>query len=262
MNNYIIYDFETTGLDILKDRAVEVAALLIENQKVKDSFVTIINCGKKSTTGALKVHGISFKESQEGMEAKKVFEKLSDFMRGHFIVAHNGNNYDHFMLKTEFHRHNIRIPDCKLIDSLSLAQKSNLGLSSLSLESLCKHFKIKNSNAHRALGDSKALVKIFEQLKGKNSLSEMHKICRQKNLIDIFPHFEGFDLLLNAIEGGKNLEIEYQNQKGEIKRRWIKPDSTVLNFGSMCPMINAKCNTDKIEKAFRLDGFRGVFSLK
>jgi DNA polymerase III epsilon subunit-like protein len=263
MSKYIIYDFETTGLDVLKDRAVEVAALLIENEKIKDSFTTIINCGKESTPDALRVHGISLKETQKGMESQKAFESLCDFMNGHYIVAHNGNNYDHFMLKAELHRHGLDIPDCKLIDSMTLAQKSGLGLSSFSLENLCKHFKIKNSSAHRALGDTKALLEVFEILKRKNSsLDEIHKLSREKKLNDIFPHFDGFTLLLDALEHGKNLEIEYENQKGEVKRRWIKPDNTELNWGSMCPMIKAECKTDKIEKAFRLDGFRTIFCIE
>lgn len=263
MKKYIIYDFETTGLDVLKDRAVEVAALLIEDQKIKDTFVTIINCGKESHPDALRVHGISFEESKQGMAPDKAFKNLAEFIDGHHIVAHNGNNYDHFILKTEFHRNGIEIPECKLIDSIYLAQKSKLGLSSFSLDNLCKHFKIKNSRAHRALEDSKALFKVFTNLMHEDSsLDEIHKISREKKLHELYPYFDGFKLLLDAMEDKKTLDIEYQNQKGELKRRWIKPQNTDLHRGSMCPQIKAQCLTDHIEKSFRLDGFKEIFCLK
>jgi DNA polymerase III subunit epsilon len=262
MNRYIIYDFETTGLDVLKDRAVEVGALLIENKKVKDSFVTIINCGKESGPEALNVHGIDFKTSQKGMEPKKAFQKLSEFIDGNFLVAHNGNNFDNFMLKAELHRYGITIPDCKLIDSMMLAQKAKLGISRFSLHELCSHFKVKNTEAHRSLGDTKALLKVFEKLRSDHDLDAIHKISREKKLSDIFPGLASFELLLKSLDEKRALEVIYENQKGEVKQRWILPQETDLPFGSMCPMIKAICLTSNEEKNFRLDGFRKFLAIK
>lgn len=259
MAEYIVYDFETTGLCVLSDRAVEVAAVLVKDGKVVKTFESLINSGKESSPDAYAVHGIGLKELKSAPKSKDVFRDFVEFIKGHYIVAHNGNNFDHYILRTELLRHGLEMPECKLIDSLVLANSVKKGPNKLA--DLCSHFKIKNSQSHRAMSDTKALASIFELLSDKKvDLKKCHEISKGHELKSFFPDILGFQLLLKSIENNKRVEIDYLNQKQELKRRWIVPLRTQINFGSSALTIVATCCEDNIEKNFRLERLGKVHS--
>jgi DNA polymerase-3 subunit epsilon len=98
-----------------------VAAVKIKDGKVVDTFESLINCGRESHPAAYAVHGIGLKELKSAPKPAEVFSKFADFVDGQHIVAHNGNGFDHYILRTELLRNGICMPDCKLIDSLLIA---------------------------------------------------------------------------------------------------------------------------------------------
>ena len=46
-NTVVVFDFETTGLRVLKDKIIEIGAVKMIDGEIKESFSTLINPQKK-----------------------------------------------------------------------------------------------------------------------------------------------------------------------------------------------------------------------
>ena len=55
----IVLDVETTGLDYMKERIIEFAAVRLENGKIKDKYETLINPKQHIRKSSMAVHGIT-----------------------------------------------------------------------------------------------------------------------------------------------------------------------------------------------------------
>ena len=163
----IVLDTETTGLSV-KDghRIVEIGCVELDNLiPTKKIFHTYLNPGRKVSEQAFQVHGYS----DEFLSNKKNFNEIADqfleFIKDKKIVIHNAefdiahiNNELEIVGKEKISRINI-------IDTLDLARNKYPG-SSLSLDALCKRFRIDNSkrDKHTALVDCELLAKVYINL--------------------------------------------------------------------------------------------------
>jgi len=257
---YVVYDFESTGLDVLNDRAVEVAAVIVEKGKVVDTYTSLINCGKPCSPDAFAAHRIEENVLRKAPSSKKVFEEFAKFIDGHYIVAHNGNNFDHYILRTEILRHSIPMPKCKLIDSYLVS--ASIGGGAHNMEALCKRLGVNNKNAHRALADTEALVEVFELLNNRKvDLANCHKISKSHILEQFFPDIIGFNLLLKGLQDQKKIEVSYQKENEKAERRWIIPVRGDKKFNGPLQVVSVCCR-DEVEKNFRFDRIKEIHSVE
>ena len=70
---FIAFDFETTGLDALNDRIIELAAVKFENGEITDRFVTLVNPKINIPHLITEITGIT-----DAMVAKKPSPKAED----------------------------------------------------------------------------------------------------------------------------------------------------------------------------------------
>jgi len=163
----IVLDTETTGLSV-KDghRIVEIGCIEFENLiPTKNVFHCYLNPERKVSESALKVHGYT----DEFLADKKKFTDISDdflnFIEGKKIIIHNAE-FDIGHLNNELSLINKKnISKENVIDTLELARNKFPG-SSISLDALCKRFKIDNSRRkkHTALIDCELLSKVYINL--------------------------------------------------------------------------------------------------
>ncbi len=162
----IVLDTETTGLSI-KDghRLVEIGCIEIENLvPTKNKFHCYLNPERKVSQKALEVHGYT----DEFLSTKKKFSEIVDdflkFIDGKRLIIHNAE-FDLSHLNNELKILGKEILKNDVIDTLILARDKFPG-SSVSLDALCKKFKIDNSNRiqHTALVDCNLLTKVYINL--------------------------------------------------------------------------------------------------
>ena len=163
----IVLDTETTGLSV-KDghRIVEIGCIEFENLvPTKNVFHCYLNPERKVSESALKVHGYT----DEFLADKKKFTDISDdfldFIEGKKIIIHNAE-FDIGHLNNELSLINKKkISKENVIDTLELARNKFPG-SAVSLDALCKRFKIDNSRRkkHTALIDCELLSKVYINL--------------------------------------------------------------------------------------------------
>ena len=162
----IILDTETTGISV-KDghRVVEIGCIELEDLiPTKNKFHCYLNPERKVSEKAFEVHGYDDKFLSGQKKFKEIAEKFLEFIDGKRLVIHNAE-FDLAHLNNEltiFGKHKIKN---EIIDTLVLARDKFPG-SPVSLDALCKRFRIDNSKRtqHTALIDCDLLAKVYINL--------------------------------------------------------------------------------------------------
>ena len=163
----VVLDTETTGLSV-KDghRIVEIGCLELNNQiPTNNKFHCYLNPERKVSEKALEIHGYT----DEFLSDKKKFAEVADdflkFIKNKKLIIHNAE-FDLGHLNNELNLlGKNKINNDQVVDTLELARDKFPG-SSISLDALCKRFRIDNSKRsyHTALIDCELLSKIYINL--------------------------------------------------------------------------------------------------
>ena len=179
----IVLDTETTGLSV-KDghRIVEIGCIELDDLiPTKKVFHCYLNPERKVSESALKVHGYTDIFLSDKKKFNEIVEDFLEFIEGKKIIIHNAE-FDIAHLNNELSLINKEhISKKNIIDTLEIARNKFPG-SSLSLDALCKRFKIDNSkrSKHTALIDCELLSKVYVNL-----IDQKEPIFQFKNDSDI-----------------------------------------------------------------------------
>ena len=162
----IVLDTETTGLST-KDghRIVEIGCLELNNLvPTKKTFHCYLNPERKVSEKALEVHGYTDEFLSNKKKFYEVVEEFLLFIKDKRLVIHNAE-FDLSHLNNELSLVGKEVIKNEIVDTLILARDKFPG-SSISLDSLCKRFRIDNSKRtkHTALIDCDLLSKVYINL--------------------------------------------------------------------------------------------------
>ncbi|MEZ4907459.1 MAG: 3'-5' exonuclease [Saprospiraceae bacterium] len=203
-NDLVFLDLETTGLNILRDRIIQIAIVKYsKNNTTPEELEMLINPGIPISEEAMKVHGIMPSDLKNKPTFSQVAEKIYDFIGDADLAGYNSNRFDIPMLIEEFARVGIdfEISHRKLIDVQRLFYK----MEPRTLSAAYKFYTDKDmTNAHDALADVKATAEILkgqiEMYKDtdfvdqdgntiekpiKNDIHELHTFTNDLNIIDV-----------------------------------------------------------------------------
>jgi DNA polymerase-3 subunit epsilon len=162
----IILDTETTGISV-KDghRIVEIGCIELDNLiPTQNKFHCYLNPERKVSEKALEVHGYTDEFLSKQVKFNEIADEFLEFIKDKKLVIHNAE-FDLAHLNNElniFGKHKIKN---EIIDTLVLARDKFPG-SPVSLDALCKRFRIDNSKRiqHTALIDCDLLAKVYINL--------------------------------------------------------------------------------------------------
>ena len=162
----IILDTETTGLSV-KDghRIVEIGCIELENLvATKNKFHYLLNPERKVSEKALEVHGYTDKFLSDKKKFKDIADEFLLFIKDKRLIIHNAE-FDLAHLNNELKILGKESIKNEVVDTLALARDKFPG-SSISLDALCKKFRIDNSKRkqHTALIDCDLLAKVYINL--------------------------------------------------------------------------------------------------
>jgi DNA polymerase III epsilon subunit family exonuclease len=168
-SSFVVVDIETTGLSRYRDKITEFSGVkVVWNAPLKifdteDELSMLINPERRIPEFITKLTGITNGMVKDAPVFDGVAFRIKEFIGGNVVVAHNAT-FDYNFLD-----HNLRING---IDGLSndalctckLSRRLVPDLSSYRLGSVCRHFGIDNSQAHRAMGDALATKDVLNHL--------------------------------------------------------------------------------------------------
>ena len=195
----VIYDFETSGLNVYKEDVIEIGAKCVETDKVYNSLVIPMILAKAKQGIPSKITEITGITNdllkKDGKKTLQAFLEFFNFLQDVYdqynditLVAHNGLTFDDLFLKrmlryvqgegyTEFDEMFSKII---YIDSLLLSRYIHHNRRGHSMKDMCALYNVTNESAHRAMGDVNALVEIWSHL--IKHVKQLHADCSGTHL--------------------------------------------------------------------------------
>ena len=220
---YAILDIETTGGKYDEEGITEIAIYRHDGETITDQFSSLVNPQIEIQPFVQKLTGISGKMLQNAPKFYEIAKRVVQITEDCVIVAHNAA-FDYRILQTEFRRLGFTF-ERKSLCTVSLSQLLLPDQPAYSLGKLVRNLGIPFSDQHRAQGDAKVTVKLFELLLEKDlqkNILKAHISSEHPNkvppkfleVIDGLPSEMGVYYIHNS----KN-EIIYIGKSNNIKKR-------------------------------------------
>ena len=162
----IVLDTETTGISVKEGhRLVEIGCIELDNLiPTKKSFHYYLNPERKVSEKAFEVHGYTDEFLSHQKKFNEISEEFLSFIENKRLIIHNAE-FDLSHLNNELRLIGKNKIDNEIVDTLSLAREKYPG-SPVSLDALCKRFRIDNSKRvkHTALIDCDLLASVYINL--------------------------------------------------------------------------------------------------
>ncbi len=178
---FVVFDTETTGFDIEKDRILSIGALSLQNNTITvDQSFEVYLYQHFYHAENIAVHGILKEESEPRITELEAIQLSLSFIGNSVLVAHHAG-FDRAMIDQALKRHGLPKLKNKFLDTSALYKRTLIASPLLqkqeqySLDELAEKFDIPTMDRHTALGDAYitaiAFLKILGKLKGKGSFS-------------------------------------------------------------------------------------------
>lgn len=160
-NVYVVFDIETTGLDVLNNGITEIGAVKIINGKISEQWTTLIKPDYPIPPNIVDLTGIDEEMVKDSPKIAQVLPDFIKFIHGAILVAHNAEFDTKFVKRfatiEEYEINN------KVLDTMDLARAHLPFLKKNDLHTVADHFGIMFRH-HRALSDAYATAEAFIEL--------------------------------------------------------------------------------------------------
>lgn len=161
IENYVVMDLETTGLNPKLDKIIEIGAVKVRNGQIEDTFSTYINPGRKLSERVSKLTGILDEQLETAPFIEAVLPEFLQFVGDDCLVGHN-LMFDYSFMKKAAVNQKMTF-EKEGMDTLKISRRFLVSLESRRLGALCDYYNIALV-AHRALNDAVATHILFQKL--------------------------------------------------------------------------------------------------
>ena len=167
VSDYIVFDFETTGMKPGVNKILEIGAVKILNNSISGVFNTLINPQQFVPYYISNLTHITNDMVEDKESIESVLPKFINFIGDLPLIAHNAR-FDMSFLMYNANKQNIIINN-PVLDTLYLSRKYNKECQKHNLAYLTNYFNVNLNNAHRAYYDALATNQIYQLIKCKNN---------------------------------------------------------------------------------------------
>ena len=163
--NVVLFDTETTGLDIFRDDIIQIAAIKVHQGRYVEGsdFEIIIETTKEIPTlvGGHDNPMLSVYINSERLDRREGLSRFLDYCQGHVLIGHNVefdyNILDHNLRRTL----GISLGHRQRFDTLKLARLVEPRLRVYKLEKLLETLHLEGTNSHNAIDDVRATLSLL-----------------------------------------------------------------------------------------------------
>lgn len=223
-----IFDLETTGTNVSKDRIVEICILKVNPDASRESKTWLVNPEMPIPEGASLVHGIYDKDVENAPTFKEIAPKIMEMLAGADLGGFNSNRFDVPLLAEELLRAGVDfdLSKIKLIDAQVIFHKMEPRNLSAAYQFYCN----KNlENAHSAEADTLATFEILDAQVGRydelpNEINALSEFSYHNKFADLagFIAFddEGQEIFTFGKYKGERVKVVFQKDIGYFG--WIQ----------------------------------------
>lgn len=160
-NPLVFFDLETTGIDITKDRIVEISYVKVFPNGKEESKTMRINPERPIPPESTAIHGITDDDVKDCPTFKAVAKTLAAQIEGCDLAGYNSNRFDIPLLAEEFLRAdvNIDLNRRKFVDVQTIFHKMEQRTLSAAYKFYCNKTL---ENAHTAAADTMATYEVLQ----------------------------------------------------------------------------------------------------
>ncbi|WP_311491731.1 type I-E CRISPR-associated endoribonuclease Cas2e [uncultured Anaerococcus sp.] len=166
---YVIIDLETTGLDPINDRIIEIGAIRIG--KENKEYSTLIRQETNIPEKIRDLTGISDEDIKKGKKEEIAINELIDFIGKDTVVGYNINFDIKFINEALKRQEKPKIKNMTY-DVMKYVKNDKLFLENYKLETVVKEYGINETVPHRALEDARIIKKLIGKLDKLNKILE------------------------------------------------------------------------------------------
>ncbi|MDR1745921.1 MAG: 3'-5' exonuclease [Tannerella sp.] len=249
-NPLVFFDLETTGVNISKDRIVEISILKVYPNGKEESKTRRINPEVPIPPEATQIHGITDEDVKDCPTFKAIAKSLAAQIEGCDLAGFNSNRFDIPLLAEEFLRAGVDIDlnKRKLVDVQTIFHKMEQRTLSAAYKFYCDRDL---DHAHSAESDTKATYEVLK--------AQLDKYPELQNDIKYIAEFSSFtnnvDFAGRMIYNEKGEEvINFGKYKGRLVKDVLSFDPSYYSW-----VMNGDftLNTKKMLTEIRLRAARG-----
>ena len=159
----VIFDLETTGLDMVKDRVIQLSYIKVYPDGREERGNELINPEKNIDDIITQLTGITNEDVKDKPTFKQIAKKMEDVFSGSDIAGFNSNFFDVPLLAEEFLRAGIDFDfsKCRLIDACTIFKKMERRNLASAYRFYCGRKMEEDFEAHRADQDTEATYRVL-----------------------------------------------------------------------------------------------------
>ncbi len=210
-NPIAFFDLETTGIDVTKDRIVEIAIIKVHPNGDEEEKTLRINPTIPIPKESSKIHKIYDEDIKDAPTFKAVAKEIATFIEGCDLAGFNSNRFDIPLLAEEFLRAEVDINMRKrrMVDVQTIFHKMEQRTLVAAYKFYCNESL---ENAHAAMADTKATYEVLK--------AQLEKYDDLENDVDFLSkfstHHKHADFLGRIIINKKDEEvINFGKYKGQ-----------------------------------------------
>jgi DNA polymerase-3 subunit epsilon len=230
----VIFDLETTGLDLVKDRIIQISYIKVHPNGKEERGNELINPEKPIPEEVVALTGISNDDVKDKPTFKQIAQSLADMFVGSDFAGFNSNHFDIPLLAEEFLRAGIDFDftKCRLIDAQTIFHKMERRNLAAAYKFYCGRKMEEDFEAHRADQDTEATYRVL--------MGELDMYAPGANEDENKVLNNDMDELASFSKTNNNIDFAGRIVWGEKKDRYGKPIldkdgnpqlTEVFNFG-------------------------------
>lgn len=160
----VIFDLETTGLDLVKDRVIQISYIKVFPDGKEERGNYLINPEKAIPEVVEELTGIKNEDVKDKPTFKQLAQTLNQVFSGSDIAGYNSNHFDVPLLAEEFLRAGIDFDftKCRLIDVQTIYHKMERRNLAAAYQFYCGRKMEDDFQAHRADEDTEATYRVLQ----------------------------------------------------------------------------------------------------
>lgn len=165
VDDYVVFDLETTGFDPKRAKIIEIGALKYRNNELIEELSILVNPCSPIPEVITMITGIDDELVSNAITIKEALPKFISFIEDLPLVAHN-SSFDLSFIEENINNLGLPMITNKNIDTVSLARKYIKGVYNHKLETLKNYFRLTYSS-HRSIEDCLTTNHVYQYCKSK-----------------------------------------------------------------------------------------------